>query len=114
MQYSASNNYNTDHAFFDCSTHRNKRKDGCKGHFIREEVLKEIVLQHLQMVTEYILRYEDYFRAYMRRQRLSQSQDEIRSLKKQLERHEKRIEELKRLFMKIYVDNAGGRLSSDR
>ena len=114
MQYSASNNYNTDHAFFDCSTHRNKRKDGCKGHFIREEVLKEVVLQHMQMVTGYILRYEDYFRAYMRRQRLSQSQDEIRSLKKQLERHEKRIEELKRLFIKVYEDNAGGRLSNDR
>ena len=44
----------------------------------------------------------------------AQSEEEIRSLRKQLERKEKRIAELKRLFMKIYEDNAAGRLSDDR
>ena len=35
-------------------------------------------------------------------------------LKKQLARNEKRITDLKRLFMKIYEDNASGKLSDDR
>ena len=46
--------------------------------------------------------------------RQAQSEGEIRGLREQLERKDKRIAELKRLFMKIYEDNAAGRLSDDR
>ena len=43
-----------------------------------------------------------------------ESREQIQVRKKQLDRHEKRISELKRLFIKIYEDNAGGRLSDER
>ncbi|MBR1586032.1 MAG: DUF4368 domain-containing protein [Clostridia bacterium] len=43
-----------------------------------------------------------------------QSEEEILKRRKQMERSEKWMEELKRLFMKIYEDNAAGRLSDDR
>ena len=114
MQFGSSNNYRTDQAFFDCSTHRNKRKDGCKGHFIREAVLERLVLRHIQAVTNHILYHEEYFRKVMYEMRKMQSEEEILKLRKQMERSEKRIEELKRLFIKIYEDNAAGRLSDDR
>ena len=114
MQFGSSNNYRTDQAFFDCSTHRNKRKDGCKGHFIREAVLERLVLRHIQAVTNHILYHEEYFRKVMYEMREMQSEEEILKLRKQMERSEKRIEELKRMFMKIYEDNAAGRLSDDR
>lgn len=52
MQFGATNNYRADQAFFDCSTHRNKRPDGCKGHFIREAVLDRVILSHIQAVTK--------------------------------------------------------------
>ena len=43
-----------------------------------------------------------------------ESRELIQVRKKQLDRHEKRISELKRLFIKIYEDNAGERLSDER
>lgn len=43
-----------------------------------------------------------------------ESREQIQIRKKQLDRDEKRISELKRLFIKIYEDNAGGRLSDER
>ena len=43
-----------------------------------------------------------------------ESREQIQVRKKQLDRDEKRISELKRLFIKIYEDNAGGRLSDER
>ena len=114
MCYGSVGNGRTDQSFFECSTHHNKRKGSCGSHYIREAVLSQIVLKHIQAVTGSILFHEEHFRRVMYEQRQAQSQEEIRSLKKQLERDEKRIAELKRLFMKIYEDNAAGRLSDDR
>jgi hypothetical protein len=113
MLYGSSNNHSFDQDFFDCSTHR-KNKEKCGGHFIRVKVLEQLVLKHVQLVTSYILRYEKHFRAVMEQQLQQESIEKIQISRKQLERNEKRISELKRLFIKIYEDNASGRLSDER
>ena len=73
-----------------------------------------MVLKHMKLVMGYILCHEAHFRAVMEEQLLLESSEKIRSKQKQYDRDEKRITELKRLFMKIYEDNAAGRLSDDR
>ncbi len=115
MHYNAKGNGREDQAFFECSTWH-KRKGGCSGHYIREAALRQIVLRHIQAVTGCILFHENHFRRVMREQHEARSLEEIRSLRKQMERSEKWIAELKRLFMnmKIYEDNAAGRLSDAR
>ena len=113
MHYNAKGNGREDQAFFECSTYH-KRKGDCSGHYIREAVLSQMVLKHIQAVTGFILFHENHFRRVMHEQHEARSQEEIRSLRKQLERAEKRIAELKRLFMKTYEDNAAGRLNDER
>ena len=113
MQYGSSNNRDFSQDFFDCSLHK-KNGSKCKGHFIRVKVLEGRVLSHVQRVTDYILRHEDYFRKVMEEQLRVESTEKLTVLKKQLARNEKRIADLKRLFMKIYEDNASGKLSDER
>ena len=113
LYYGATNNYRTEGAFFDCSLHW-KHKDKCGTHYIRETVLSHIVLKHIQAVTGYILRHEAHFRTVMEEQLRLESSEQIRIRRKRLERNENRIAELKRLFIRIYEDNASGRLSDDR
>jgi hypothetical protein len=113
LYYGATNNYRTEGAFFDCSLHW-KYKEKCPIHYIRESILECMVLKHMQLVTGYILRYEQYFRPIMEQQLRLESTEKLQISKGQLERNEKRIAELKRLFIKIYEDNAGGRLSDER
>ena len=113
LYYGATNNYRPEGAFFDCSLHW-KHKDKCGTHYIRETVLSHLVLKHIQAVTGYILRHEAHFRAVMEEQLRLESSEQIRIRKKRLERNENRIAELKRLFIRIYEDNASGRLSDDR
>ena len=113
MQYGSSNNRDFSQDFFDCSLHR-KNGSRCKGHFIRVKVLEGRVLNHIQQVTDYILCHEDYFRKVMEEQLRVESSEKLTVLKKQLARNEKRIVDLKRLFMKIYEDNASGKLSDAR
>ena len=113
MQYGSSNNRDFSQDFFDCSLHK-KNGSKCKGHFIRVKVLEGRVLSHVQRVTDYILRHENYFRKVMEEQLRVESTEKLTVLKKQLARNEKRIADLKRLFMKIYEDNASGKLSDER
>ena len=113
LYYGATNNYRTEGAFFDCSVHW-KHKDKCGTHYIREKVLYDLVLQHVQLVTGYIYHHQDYFRRVMEQQLHTESEKQIKANRKALERNEKRIAELKRLFIKTYEDNASGKLSDER
>ena len=113
MQYGSSNNGDFAQDFFDCSLHK-KNREKCGGHFIRVKVLEHLVLKHIQLVTGYILRYEAHFREVMEQQMKLESAEKLQIIRKQLNRDEKRIAELKRLFIKIYEDNANGRLNDER
>ena len=113
MLYGSSNNGDLDQDFFDCSLHR-KSKEKCNAHFIRVKVLKWPVLKHIQAVMGYILRHEDYFRTIMEEQLRVESYEQVHIRRKRLESNERRIAELKRLFIKIYEDNASGRLTDER
>ena len=113
LYYGATNNYKPECAFFDCSLHW-KHKDKCPTHYIRESVLECMVLKHMQLVTGYILRYKDHFRSVMEFQLRVESAERFIISKGRLERNEKRIAELKRLFIKIYEDNARGKLNDER
>ncbi len=113
MRYTSSNNRDMTQDFYDCSAHRNNTEK-CKGHFIRVNVLEYLVLKHIQTVTGYILRHETYFRNVMEERLRIESTEQVRIIKKRIEGNERRVSELKRLFIKIYEDNASGRLSDDR
>ena len=113
LYYGATNNGKVEGAFFDCSLHW-KRKDKCGTHFIRESVLNRMVLRHIQLVTGYILHHREHFISVMGQKMRVESAEKIQISRKQLERNEKRISELKRLFIKIYEDNAKGKLSDER
>ena len=113
LYYGATNNYRTEGAFFDCSVHW-KHKDKCGTHYIREKVLYELVLQHVQLVTGYIYRHEEHFRRIMEEQLHTKSAKQIAASRKTLERSRKRLSELDRLFIKVYEDNANGKLSDER
>jgi len=113
LYYGATNNGKVEGAFFDCSLHW-KHKDKCGTHFIRESVLNRMVLRHIQLVTGYILHHRQHFISVMGQKMRVESAEKIQISRKQLERNEKRIAELKRLFIKIYEDNAKGKLSDER
>ena len=113
LYYGATNNGKREGAFFDCSRHL-KHREKCPGHFIRESVLERLVLRHVQLVTGYILHHRQHFVSVMQRQLQLESEENLKASRKQLERNERRIAELKRLFIKIYEDNAMGKLNDER
>lgn len=113
LYYSTTKYFEKRQDFFICSTHR-ANKDKCSGHYIRAVVLEDLVWNHMKEVISYVTRYEAYFRTEMEQKLRLQSEETIRVYKKRLAQAEKRIGELDRLFIKIYEDNAKGKLNDDR
>lgn len=113
LYYSTTKYFEKRQDFFTCSTHR-ANKDKCIGHYIRAVVLEDLVWNHMKEVISYVTRYEAHFRVEMEQKLRLQSEETIRVYKKRLAQAEKRIGELDRLFIKIYEDNAKGKLNDDR
>ena len=113
LYYSTTKYFEKRQDFLICSTHR-ANKDKCSGHYIRAVVLEDLVWNHMKEVISYVTRYEVYFRTEMEQKLRLQSEETIRVYKKRLAQAEKRIGELDRLFIKIYEDNAKGKLNDDR
>lgn len=113
MYYCTTSYFEKRQDFFECSQHH-RNKDDCTGHFIRAVVLEQLVLAHMKMVVTYVTGHETYFRRMMQERLQSESAELIAAHKKQLKASEKRLNELDRLFMRIYEDNVNGKLSDER
>ena len=62
----------------------------------------------------HILHHRQHFISVMEQSLRLDSAERLEASRKQLERSERRISELKRLFIKIYEDNAKGKLNDER
>ncbi len=98
---------------FVCSNYRSNT-GSCSAHFIRAIVLEKLVWEHVKEVIWYVGHYESHFRSIMESKLLSESKDLLHGKQKQLEKDEKRIAELDRLFIRLYEDNVASRISDDR
>ena len=98
---------------YTCSNSRGSNSP-CTAHFIRAIVLERLVWNYTQRVIELVLRYEAHFRAIMEEKMQTESKAILKVKRKQLEKAEKRIQELDRLFVRTYEDNVAGKLSDER
>ena len=96
-----------------CGTY-SERSDKCTAHFIRTVVLNEIVLGEIRHVVRSIKDNEEQFIQLAMQNSQKKQSAELKVAKDRLSKNQKRIEELDKLFTKIYEDNAFGKLSDDR
>ena len=100
---------------FRCSMYkRTSRTQNCTQHYIREDALNQLVLKQLQHFLSYLQQFE---RVFIKRQidtTLAERRYELSAKQKQIEKDEKRIDELDCLFRKIYEDNVNGKLNDER
>lgn len=105
--------------FYNCSTHKLgtaafKTDTTCSSHFIRTVVIRELVLDTIKRISEYVQTNEAEFVEKIREASAVQQEETAKAHKKQLAKNQRRIAELDNLFRKVYEDNACGRLSHER
>ena len=114
LYYCTSRNFEARQDHFVCSTSRLKGKEVCATHFIRAVVLEQGVLAHMRMTIACVANHEEQFRKAMGAKQKAEAKRELAAKRRQLTQAERRIEELDRLFKRIYEDNVGGKLSDSR
>ncbi len=102
---------------YTCSTYskaKSKFENKCTQHHVRTDVLNDLILQTLKYASAYVLEHEEEFIAKVKESASVQQDAQVKLLKKQLSKSEKRIVELDHLIKKIYEDNVSGKLSDKR
>ena len=113
MYYCTTSYYEERQDHFVCSNYRSNT-GSCSAHFIRAVVLEQMVWEHVKEVIWYVGHYENHFRLIMEARLKRQSKEVLQAKQKQLEKDEKRIAELDRLFLRLYEDNVASWISDDR
>ena len=98
---------------FTCRTYK-KDGEACTGHYIRECVLDEIVLEDLRRVTSAAREHPEKFAAYIGSKQSAELQREIRRQEKELAAIRKRKAELDAIFKKLYEDSVLGRITTEQ
>ena len=98
---------------FTCRTYK-KDGEACTGHYIREYVLDEIVLEDLRRVTSAAREHPEKFAAYIGSKQSTELQREIRRQEKELAAMRKRKAELDAIFKKLYEDSVLDRITTEQ
>ena len=86
----------------------------CSAHYIREDVLRDVVLERIQAVTEYIRADVEGFQEDWLMCRREEQEKSIREDKRRLEKAMKRLADIDKLITRIYEDMVLGNLSQER
>ena len=113
LYYCTCKRYDSKQEHFVCSNYKGNT-GRCSAHYIREEVLYDIVLTQIQLMLEYLNMFEDEFVKSVMDKSSRDKKKEVAAKKRQLERNNKRISELDDIFKRIYEDNLKGKLSDER
>lgn len=113
LYYSATGNGKREQANFFCSSYR-KNSSVCSAHYIRENVIYDMVLETMRRVFVMIQLFEDEFVKKQLDNYGFQKKKELAAKRRELNAAAKRITDIDALILKLYEDNANGKLTDER
>ena len=102
------------YSHFTCRTYKKHGAETCTGHYIRECVLDEVILEDLRRVTAMAREHTQEFAEYISGRQSSEAKREIRRLERELTAVRKRKDELTAIFKRLYEDSALGRITTEQ
>ena len=114
MYYCTTNYFEARQDHFVCSNSRTRTGEKCSSHFIRAVVLERGVMMHLRLLQVCATDYEKQFVEALGAQQSREAKKALAEKKKQLQKAEARIDELNRLFKRLYEDSVSGRITDTR
>ena len=113
LHFATSKNFEGKQDHYVCNNYKSNRGT-CTAHYIREDVLREIVLERIRAVNEYIRSDVDGFQEEWLQCRRTDQERSIRDDKKKLEQAKKRLADLDVIIARLYEDYVLGNLNQDR
>ena len=99
--------------FHRCSAYKESRGT-CSIHFIREVVLREMMLELVKRVALFIQQYEAVFLYMYAKKHNITKETNVRNMKAAIEKDKRRISEIDTMIERLYEDNVLGKIPDDR
>ena len=99
---------------FTCRTYKKEGAEVCTAHYIREQILDEVVLEDIRRVTAQAREHAQEFAAYISGKRSAEVQRDIRRRTRELGALQKRARELDAIFKRLYEDSVLGRITAEQ
>ena len=99
---------------FTCRTYKKEGAEVCTAHYIREQILDEVVLEDIRRVTARVREHPREFAAYISGKQSAELQREIRRREKGLTALNQRARELDAIFKRLYEDSVLGRITEEQ
>ena len=99
---------------FTCRTYKKEGAEVCTAHYIREQILDEVVLEDIRRVTARAREHPREFAAYISGKQSAELQREIRRREKELTALNQRARELDAIFKRLYEDSVLGRITEEQ
>ena len=99
---------------FTCRTYKKEGAEVCTAHYIREQILDEVVLEDIRRVTARAREHPQEFAAYINGKQSAELQREIRGREKELTALNQRARELDAIFKRLYEDSVLGRITAEQ
>jgi len=113
LYFATCKSYDGSQDHYVCSNYKSAMGQ-CSAHYIREEVLRSVVFEHIQRALKYIQQFEAGFVRLKYEQSFEDRRREILEMKRDIVKAKCRIDELDKLFRHIYEDHVVGKLSDER
>lgn len=99
---------------FTCRTYKKEGAEVCTAHYIREQLLDEVVLEDIRRVTARAREHPQEFAVYISGKQSAELQREIRRREKGLTALNQRARELDAIFKRLYEDSVLGRITAEQ
>ena len=96
-----------------CSNYKSGHGE-CTCHYIREEVMRSIVLERIRAVTAYVREDAEGFQEEWMQSTRKAQDSSIRQNRKQLAQAKKRLDDIEKLMTRLYEDHVLGSLPDER
>lgn len=113
LHFATCKNFDGKQDHYVCAKYKSGRGT-CSAHYIREDVLRNVVLERIRAVTEYIRADVEGFQEDWLMCRREEQEKSIREDKWRLEKAKKRLADIDKLITRIYEDMVLGNLSQER
>ena len=113
LYFCASKSITEKQEFYRCAAYK-ENTGTCSIHYIRDIVLRQLVLETIQKVAEFVQGFEPVFVYLFAKKNAEGREKNIRAMKQKAEQSKKRITELDKLIERIYTDNVMGKISDER
>lgn len=113
LHFCASKSLKRNQEFYRCANYKDGR-GSCSIHFIRDVVLRQLVLDEIQSLANFVRCYAPIFQIIQQNKQSYLQKKRVRELAQTLDTSKRRIADLDKLFTRIYEDNVIGKLPDDR